>query len=80
MSKESVKIQAEQERVFINKICNQLNIQCREMNSRSFRLNKLGKIIDVYTKSKKCFWHSDNEWGVINNIEQFLKFEYANRN
>jgi hypothetical protein len=76
MSKESVRIQAEQERNYMVKICHELQIKCREMNSRSFRLAKGGKVIDLYTKSKKCFWHSDNEWGAVAEIESFLKFEF----
>lgn len=60
----------------LKKYCFKNNIQCKEFSSNAFRLNKLGKIIDYYPLSNKCFWHSDHVWGIIENLAGFLKFEY----
>lgn len=74
---ESQKQKAIQERIVIKDLAHKHSVKCVEFNSRSFRLNKGGKVIDVYTKSMKCFWHSDHVWGVVQNLDSFITFEYA---
>lgn len=71
------KLKRYQERIVVTEICHKLHIQCVEFHSRSFRLNKNGKVIDIYTKSLKCFWHSTHEWGSVNNLESFIQFEFG---
>lgn len=61
---------------FLKQLCKELNIQCYEFNTNSFRLNKAGKVIDFYPKSKNCFWHEAQEWGQVTDIKSFLTFEY----
>jgi phosphoribosyl-AMP cyclohydrolase len=68
------KTKAETEKLI--SLCQQLKIRCDYMNAASYRLSRAGKVIDYYTKSKKCFWHCVKEWGQVENIEAFLNFEF----
>lgn len=56
--------------------CTNHGVRCDMFNMGSYRLYKQGKVIDYYPKSKKCFWHSDNEWGAVSDIEQLIKNEF----
>lgn len=66
----------EQRTKAMKEYCAKAKVYCEEFNSKSYRLARLGKIIDYYPLSNKCFWHSNHEWGAVENIEAFLKFEY----
>jgi len=71
------KTKAETERLIL--LCKELQIRCDYMNAASYRLSKQGKVIDYYTKSKKCFWHCVKTWGKVEDIAAFLKFEYVTK-
>lgn len=62
---------------FLIRRCIELNVFCEEFNSKSFRLARLGKIIDYYPQSNKCFHHCSHEWGIVDNLANFLTFEFA---
>lgn len=61
---------------YLKQLCSEIGVTIREFNAGSFRLNKKGKVIDFYPKSKKCFWHEAQEWGQVQDIKAFLTFEY----
>jgi len=61
----------------LGSICGKYGVNCIEFYINSFRLKKYGFItIDYYPKTNKCFFHDIREWGLVENIEQFIKYQF----
>lgn len=70
------KKQLEEETKCMRLACNSLSVNVNMFSANGYRLSKLGKIIDYYPKSQKCFWHFQKEWGHVENLNNFLQFEF----
>lgn len=76
--KHSVKIETTVKEII--DLCNQLGVSYYSYNQnrmiRIYNNGRNGKIIDLYPKSKKCFWNEAQDWGQVTDIKAFLTFEF----
>lgn len=67
-----------QNKKIMDECCADLNITATEYYSKSFRLKKDGHItIDFFPMSSKCFFHDVKEWGIVDNIADFLNYQFS---
>ena len=61
----------------LTELCKLHNIKWAKIKADVYTLNKGGKVIDVFVKTKKCYSYVSQEYGTFKDFESLLKKEYG---